>query len=49
MGCFLMILRYFPHRKGLVSGVITGGFGFGSAVFIWVIFYIVNPDNKKAT
>jgi MFS family permease len=40
---------YYPTRKGLVSGVITGGFGFGSSVFIWVIFGIVNADNEKET
>ncbi|EAS03513.1 MFS transporter (macronuclear) [Tetrahymena thermophila SB210] len=43
--CYL----YMPHRKGLVSGVIVGGFGFGSTAFIWLIYSIVNPHNAKAT
>ncbi|KAL4509365.1 hypothetical protein ABPG72_018296 [Tetrahymena utriculariae] len=41
--CYL----YLPHRKGLVSGVIVGGFGFGSTAFIWLIYSIVNPHNEK--
>lgn len=36
-----------PHRKGMVSGVITGGFGFGATAFIWVVYSIVNPHNEK--
>lgn len=43
--CYL----YMPHRKGLVSGVIVGGFGFGSTAFIWLIYSIVNPNNEKPT
>lgn len=46
---FLFDYRYFPHRKGLVAGVITGGFGFGSAIFIWLIYGIVNPEGLKPT
>lgn len=36
-----------PKRKGIVSGVIAGGFGFGSSAFIWLIYGIVNPNNEK--
>jgi len=37
--------RYYPHRKGFVSGVISGAFGFGATIFLWVVFGMVNPGN----
>ena len=39
--------EWFPKRKGLVSGTITGAFGFGSFIFGFVTTAIVNPENKK--
>jgi len=41
--------KYFPHRKGMVSGVIIGAFGFGTLIFNYVALAIVNPDNKAAS
>ena len=34
-----------PERSGLVSGLIIGGFGFGSLIFTYLSTAIVNPDN----
>jgi len=34
-------------RRGLVTGIILAGFGFGSFVFSFMALDIVNPDNAK--
>ena len=39
---------WFPNRPGLVSGIIIGGFGFGSLIFGKVAQVLVNPDNLSA-
>lgn len=39
--------QWFPERKGLISGLIIGGFGFGAFLFNFVSTAIVNPDNLK--
>ena len=36
------------ERKGLVTGVILGAFGFGAFVFSFVAQAVVNPDNVAA-
>lgn len=41
--------RYFPDHRGLVSGMIIGGYGFGSFIFNFVCKAIANPDNLKPT
>lgn len=41
--------RYFPNRRGLVSGMTIGGYGFGSFIFNFVCKAIANPDNVKPT
>lgn len=39
--------EYFPDRKGLVTGIIVGAYGFGSFIYIQVATKIVNPDNLQ--
>lgn len=36
--------HYYPHNKGLVSGIILAGFGFGAFTFNYVSSALVNPD-----
>jgi MFS family permease len=38
---------HFPEKKGRVSGFITCGFGFSSAIFNLVSTALINPDNLK--
>lgn len=38
-------LKYFPNKKGKVSGIIIAGFGMGSFIFNFVTLAIVNPDD----
>ena len=38
--------KHLPDRKGLVSGVIVGGFGAGSFIFNFVVTAFVNPDDE---
>jgi OFA family oxalate/formate antiporter-like MFS transporter len=38
---------HLPGRKGLVSGVITAGLGFGAFLYGLIVNYIVNPNNIK--
>jgi len=39
--------KYFPKRKGLVSGTIIAGYGFGSFTFNLIALQLVNPENKE--
>ena len=36
---------YFPQKKGMVSGIILTGYGFGTFIFSLIILGIVNPEN----
>ena len=39
--------EWFPNRKGMISGLIIGAFGFGAFIFGFLTTAIVNPDNLK--
>ena len=39
--------EWMPERKGLVTGVILGAFGFGAFIFNFVAQAIVNPENVQ--
>ena len=39
--------EWFPERKGLISGLIVAGYGFGAFIFGFVTTAIANPDNIK--
>jgi len=39
--------KYFPQKKGAVSGWIIGGFGFGSFIFNYVSLALINPSNAS--
>jgi hypothetical protein len=41
--------EWFPRNKGLVSGLIIGGFGFGPVIFGPITTRIVNPGNIRPT
>lgn len=41
----LSSMEWFPERKGLISGLIIGAFGFGATVFGFITRAVVNPDN----
>lgn len=41
--------KYFPNRKGLISGAIIAGYGFGSFTFNMIALALVNPNNETAT
>ena len=36
---------YFPHKKGMVSGIVIAGFSVGGSIFNLVTTKIVNPNN----
>ena len=40
--------EWFPENKGLISGLVVAGFGFGAFIFGFISTGIVNPDNEKA-
>lgn len=42
IGC---VMRWFPTRKGLVCGLVVGGFGGGAFVFNPIITAFINPKN----
>lgn len=39
--------EFFPTRRGMVSGVTLGGFGFGSFVFGFIAMALANPHNAS--
>ena len=39
--------EYFPKKRGLVTGICLGGYGFGSFIFSQVSSAIVNPGKDK--
>ena len=41
--------KYFPNKKGLITGIIVGAYGLGSSVFNIIATKIVNPHNEKST
>jgi len=38
--------EWFPKRRGLISGLIIGAFGFGAFIFGFISTALVNPGNK---
>ena len=38
--------KYFPNKKGLISGICIGGLGFGAVIFNQLIFALINPNNE---
>ena len=41
--------QYFPETKGVISGIITGGYGLATIFSSLIIQYTINPENKKAS
>ena len=39
--------EWFPEHKGLVSGLIVGGYGFGAFIFGFITTAIINPEDLK--
>lgn len=37
---------YFPNNKGIVSGIISSGFGLGSLIFSTIMLEFINPNNE---
>ena len=42
-------MEYFPNHKGLITGIIVGSYGLGSAIFNLLATFIVNPNKENAT
>jgi MFS family permease len=40
-------VRWMPNRKGLVTGIIVGGFGCGAFIFGFIASYVVNPNRES--
>jgi hypothetical protein len=38
---------YFPKRRGLATGIIMFGFGFGACIFGLAFTFLTNPNNEK--
>lgn len=50
--CYMVPLicgwEWFPEKRGLVTGITLGGYGFGSFIFSQISTKLVNPNNDKA-
>lgn len=51
--CYMVPLvcawEYFPHKKGLMTGLIIGAYGFGSFGFSLLSTHLVNPTGANPT
>jgi MFS family permease len=51
--CYMVPLicawEFFPEKKGLMTGIITGAYGFGSFIFSLISTKLVNPDKENPT
>jgi hypothetical protein len=51
--CYMVPLvcnwEYFPEKKGLVTGIIVGSYGFASFIFGLISTKICNPNNIDPT
>ena len=43
----MSVWEWFPDNKGLVTGLIVGGFGFGAFIFGFITTAIANPHNEQ--
>ena len=43
----ILLPEYVSFRKGLVTGIIAAGFGFGAAVFSPLQTFIINPGKRE--
>jgi OFA family oxalate/formate antiporter-like MFS transporter len=41
--------EWFPEKRGLVTGIIVAGFGFGAFIFGFISSAIINPDGLKVS
>ena len=39
--------EWFPEKKGRMTGIILGGYGFSSFIFAYLSSKLVNPDDLK--
>lgn len=39
--------KFFPNKRGLISGIIMGGYGVASLISSNIVLSIVNPENMK--
>ena len=40
---------YYPKAKGMVTGIMLSSHGFLGIVFNYLILFLENPNNEKAT
>lgn len=38
--------RYFPHKKGLISGIVLGSVSFSTLILTAIADYVINPEGK---
>ena len=43
----ICVWEWFPTRKGLVTGLTLGGYGFGSFIFAQISTKLVNPNGEN--
>jgi len=36
-----------PHSKGLITGLVIGGYGLSSLFFNWLIINMINPNQSN--
>ena len=39
---------HFPNKKGLMTGIIVGAYGFGSFIYTRIAKEIINPEGERA-
>jgi OFA family oxalate/formate antiporter-like MFS transporter len=48
-GCVGVAMKWFPDRRGLCVGIVAGSYGFGTAVTIRPVAYLIEHNGYRAT
>src|SRR5436190_1672567 len=40
-GCIGVAMKWFPDRRGLCVGMVAGSYGFGTALTVWPVAYLI--------
>ena len=47
-GCMGMALKWFPDKRGLAAGMTAGSYGFGTALTVLPILYMINTQGYRS-
>ena len=46
-GCVGVAMKWFPDRRGLCVGLVAGSYGFGTALTVWPVSYLIEHNGYR--